>query len=353
MDPALAKPPTGTRRYTECFGFTLEDLGEAGVRSIEQRLRAIGLPVDTIPALPAADGPPAARARRARAEAAARRAHRPGRRPACPGPRGDRDHVRHDPPRQAIPERVRPGTDDRVGLRRRRAVARACWTTAPRGRRPGRAAARPHPARRASTTGPTSWPGRADPDAAAAVRPKGSRGVLRCRRSSTRRPRGARGPQSIIEERPRACVNGGLRAGLEFRGFAQSPDPPHAAPHAVTARPTQPRLPQALDHGRRIDEAVPAQVQPLERRQPGEPRGQRHDPVLARSSTQLVQPRTRRAASAIRSRPAGRKLRSARMPAIAAGSARSALPCRHSSSSASSSPIQSGSVSMRLASAPT
>jgi ribonucleotide reductase beta subunit family protein with ferritin-like domain len=43
---AVAKPPNRDRSYTECFGFTLEDLGEAGAASLEQRLRAIGLDVE-------------------------------------------------------------------------------------------------------------------------------------------------------------------------------------------------------------------------------------------------------------------------------------------------------------------
>ena len=47
---AVAKPPNWDRSYTECFGFTLEDLGEAGATSIEQRLRAIGLPSTPSPA---------------------------------------------------------------------------------------------------------------------------------------------------------------------------------------------------------------------------------------------------------------------------------------------------------------
>ena len=120
---AVAKPPNWDRSYTECFGFTLEDLGESGAASIEQRLRAVGLPGRHHPGLPDAHGPPAARARRPRAEAAARRAHRPRRRRRRPGPRGDRDHVRHDPPRGDHRRRA-AGHDDRVGLRRRRAVAR-------------------------------------------------------------------------------------------------------------------------------------------------------------------------------------------------------------------------------------
>jgi hypothetical protein len=48
----VAKPPGWDRSYTECFGFTLEDLGEAGAASLEQKLRAIGLPVDDIRGFP-------------------------------------------------------------------------------------------------------------------------------------------------------------------------------------------------------------------------------------------------------------------------------------------------------------
>ena len=61
----MAKPPNWDRSYTECFGFTLEDLGEAGAASIEQKLRAIGLPVDTLPRFPMPmDLPPRERALR-------------------------------------------------------------------------------------------------------------------------------------------------------------------------------------------------------------------------------------------------------------------------------------------------
>jgi ribonucleotide reductase beta subunit family protein with ferritin-like domain len=62
---AVAKPPNWDRRYTECFGFTLEDLGEAGALSFEQKLRAVGLPVDDIPGFPMPmDLPPRERALR-------------------------------------------------------------------------------------------------------------------------------------------------------------------------------------------------------------------------------------------------------------------------------------------------
>jgi ribonucleotide reductase beta subunit family protein with ferritin-like domain/putative sterol carrier protein len=62
---AVAKPPNWDRSYTECFGFTLEDMGEAGAASIEQKLRAIGLPLDDIPGFPMPmDLPPRERAAR-------------------------------------------------------------------------------------------------------------------------------------------------------------------------------------------------------------------------------------------------------------------------------------------------
>ncbi|HSD81105.1 MAG TPA: ribonucleotide-diphosphate reductase subunit beta, partial [Solirubrobacteraceae bacterium] len=62
---AVAAPPGWDRSYTESWGFTLEDLGEAGAASLEQRLRAIGLPVDALPRFPMPmDVPPRERALR-------------------------------------------------------------------------------------------------------------------------------------------------------------------------------------------------------------------------------------------------------------------------------------------------
>ena len=49
---AVPKPPNWDRSYTECFGFTFEDLAEAGAASLEQRLRAIGLDVLSLPRFP-------------------------------------------------------------------------------------------------------------------------------------------------------------------------------------------------------------------------------------------------------------------------------------------------------------
>jgi putative sterol carrier protein len=42
-------PPGWDRSYTECFGFTLESIYEEGARSMEAKLRAAGLPMESLP----------------------------------------------------------------------------------------------------------------------------------------------------------------------------------------------------------------------------------------------------------------------------------------------------------------
>jgi ribonucleotide reductase beta subunit family protein with ferritin-like domain len=49
---AVAKPPGWDETYMTAFGFTYDDLGEEGARSLEQKLRAIGLPLDTLTGFP-------------------------------------------------------------------------------------------------------------------------------------------------------------------------------------------------------------------------------------------------------------------------------------------------------------
>ncbi len=63
---AVFVPPGWDRRYTECFGFTLEEIFEEGARSFEARLKAAGLPIEALPGpIPyPVDLPPAERARR-------------------------------------------------------------------------------------------------------------------------------------------------------------------------------------------------------------------------------------------------------------------------------------------------
>ncbi len=61
----LAAPPGGDETYMTAFGFTALDLYEEGARAQEQRLRAIGLPVDDLPRFPLPmDLPPRDRAAR-------------------------------------------------------------------------------------------------------------------------------------------------------------------------------------------------------------------------------------------------------------------------------------------------
>ena len=46
---AVLVPPGWDRRYTEVFGFTLEDIGAEGAISLETKLRSAGLPLEELP----------------------------------------------------------------------------------------------------------------------------------------------------------------------------------------------------------------------------------------------------------------------------------------------------------------
>ena len=46
---AVFIPPNWDRSYTECFGFTLEEIYTEGARSFEQKLRSAGLPLESLP----------------------------------------------------------------------------------------------------------------------------------------------------------------------------------------------------------------------------------------------------------------------------------------------------------------
>jgi hypothetical protein len=46
---AVFVPPNWDRRYSECFGFTIEQIFEEGARSFESKLRAAGLPIESLP----------------------------------------------------------------------------------------------------------------------------------------------------------------------------------------------------------------------------------------------------------------------------------------------------------------
>ncbi len=46
---AVLVPPRWDRRYTEVFGFTLEEIGAEGASSLETKLRSAGLPLEELP----------------------------------------------------------------------------------------------------------------------------------------------------------------------------------------------------------------------------------------------------------------------------------------------------------------
>jgi len=46
---AVFVPPNWNREYTECFGFTLEEIYTEGARSFESKLRMAGLPLESLP----------------------------------------------------------------------------------------------------------------------------------------------------------------------------------------------------------------------------------------------------------------------------------------------------------------
>lgn len=49
---AVLQPPGWNRDYTEVFGFTLEDIGEEGVTSLQTKLRSAGMPLEQLPGPP-------------------------------------------------------------------------------------------------------------------------------------------------------------------------------------------------------------------------------------------------------------------------------------------------------------
>jgi ribonucleotide reductase small subunit/SCP-2 sterol transfer family protein len=49
---AVLVPPEWDMRYIECFGFTLEDLGEEGAMSLETKMRSAGMPIEELPGPP-------------------------------------------------------------------------------------------------------------------------------------------------------------------------------------------------------------------------------------------------------------------------------------------------------------
>ena len=120
-------PPGWDRRYAECFGFTLEEIYAEGGRSFESKLRAAGMPVESLPGpIPYPFELDAGRARPAHhrhAPGGADRRGRGGLAPARPGDDGAAVRLAAARGRPS-PRAAGPG-DAAVGLPRRRAMAPA------------------------------------------------------------------------------------------------------------------------------------------------------------------------------------------------------------------------------------
>ena len=221
---AVFIPPNWDRPYTECFGFTLEEIYNEGARSIEQKLRSAGLPLESLP------GPSCfpldlstRRARRVRARDAAGRASSAPQRRATARSRGDGAAVRLDRARRRPPHRARGPVHRAVGVRGRRAVAPA------RRQRLHRRRARAAPPRSisrsaaATRTGSTSSPAASTPAAPLAtrrLRPHGSPRALWAARgpvlSSNDRTR--RSPASRVGERDPHAVRARARRRVSAHG---------------------------------------------------------------------------------------------------------------------------------------
>ncbi len=131
---AVFIPPNWDRSYTECFGFTLEEIYTEGARSFEAKLRSAGLPLESLPGpvgVPAGDV--GAGARRVRPGDAARRVHRPAQRRAAARSRGDGAALHVGGARGRPPHRPGGAVHRAVGLRGRRALASACRQRLDRG----------------------------------------------------------------------------------------------------------------------------------------------------------------------------------------------------------------------------
>ena len=103
-------PPGWDRRYSECFGFTLEEIFEEGSRSFEAKMRAAGLPGRVAPRARCPTRSTCRRAARAaRDGAAAVRDPRRAQRAARARPGDDGAAVRHRAPRRSTSAPLPPG----------------------------------------------------------------------------------------------------------------------------------------------------------------------------------------------------------------------------------------------------
>jgi hypothetical protein len=49
---SVLAPPNWDMRYVECFGFTLDDIGEEGAMSLDTKMRSAGMPIEELPGPP-------------------------------------------------------------------------------------------------------------------------------------------------------------------------------------------------------------------------------------------------------------------------------------------------------------
>ena len=137
---AVFVPPGWDRRYTEVFGFTLEEIFAEGARSFEAKLRAAGLALESLPGpqiLPPELPRRGARAARHR-DAPGRLSGREGR-PARARPGGDGAAVRQRAPRRGPAHRAARARSCSSGTSRTPSPGTCGSTTATPPWRPGRA----------------------------------------------------------------------------------------------------------------------------------------------------------------------------------------------------------------------
>ena len=219
--PAVFYPPNLDREYTECYGFSLEDIFAFGLKLIRQRWRTIGYPTEEMPpgVFPFDPEADERRGRRAPGEADDGRHPRPARRHARGHARAAAPLLRRGQARRRPQRRQRLAARLPVPLHRRRSLA-------PGDRQrldPGRAGRSAQPDRDPrGELGRLRRPGKPDANplkmilsaaSARAARSARSPGCARC--SARARPRKWAGAGPPRDARPRAGRRG--RAGWPRR----------------------------------------------------------------------------------------------------------------------------------------
>ena len=105
-------PPNWDERYIECFGFTMEDIGEEGATSLETKMRTAGMPIEDLPGPPGVPDPghPARARDHRQADGAGRLPRREGRARRRPSARTCACCSTRWPPDSTSRRRRSPGT---------------------------------------------------------------------------------------------------------------------------------------------------------------------------------------------------------------------------------------------------